>query len=395
MSNRKIFPSFQPLALLDRMLQQVELSPRQHERVRTSYKAVAEVLKSSKTFGALFVSLDIKPQGSVRAGTTIKPQGHHEFDLDVLCLLLLRQNNFSPAEVWKLAWDALGEHETYRAMRQPKNRCIRLCYAGDYHLDVTPAVPDSARPEPALFVPDKPLSLWSSSNPIGFCDHWFMKIAERLPSTIVKLAANEGRVLINSCRIEDLPPANAFEKHPLQRLVQLVKYDRDQRFLADAKFRPSSILLTTLVARAYENTLSEAHDSLETFLASVIGKIPRFVQVVEQETKALYIVLNPVNEDENFAENWRAADYLEFLAWHADLLKRTTTMLFATMQGLDNALKMLEQSFPASKSMEVGKQLGNEIRRLHDSNQLTVRSTVGSVSASIVVPSTIFYGNDN
>jgi hypothetical protein len=90
---------------------------------------------------------------------------------------------YTPEQIFNFVWNALGEDETYRQMRSKRNRCIRLEYADGrkFYLDVTPAVPDWAR-EKFLYVPDRERQNWCSSHPIGFCDDWFKKIAEVMPT---------------------------------------------------------------------------------------------------------------------------------------------------------------------------------------------------------------------
>ncbi len=60
-------------------------------------------------------------------------------------------------------------------------RCIRLNYAGDFHLDIVPAVPDFEVGGTYIFVPDLDANLaidapqndrWKPSNPKGY-QIWF------------------------------------------------------------------------------------------------------------------------------------------------------------------------------------------------------------------------------
>lgn len=389
MSNRARIPSFSPLSLLDRLIATVELSDTQHTKVKQSYEAVAKALKNSKTLQSLILSLDIKPQGSVRAGTTIKPQGQHEFDLDMLCVILLRNPHVQPVALLKLIWDALGENETYRSMRRPKDRCVRLDYAGDFHLDITPARP--VDPPPLVWVPDKS-AFWSSSNPIGLCDDWFLKIAELLPSTLRTFSAtNEAKVANSSVTIEPLPKNGAFEKRPLQRLVQLAKHDRDRHFDASSNFRPSSVLLTTLVAKAYAVAISEAHGSLSSFVVAVLQRIPVFITILNNVHLPRYVVDNPMNTGENFAEAWTERHYQAFMTWHSQLVTRCHNLLFTPVTGIDPAVKLLEANFPSAKELAIGNQLGREVRSLHDQGALIVRTAAAPLTFA-AVPQTIYFG---
>ena len=78
--------SLQPLALLDRILRDLELSPTQLVEARTSYEAVTQALvKAGMPVAPFFPWLFA--QGSMRIGTTVKPIGQEEYDLDIVCLL--------------------------------------------------------------------------------------------------------------------------------------------------------------------------------------------------------------------------------------------------------------------------------------------------------------------
>ncbi len=391
MSTRTRFPSFAPLALLNQLIARVELSETQQAKVKQSYDAVSTALKNSKTLAALIRDLVITAQGSVRAGTTIKPVGQHEFDLDILCVITLINPAISPSQMLKLVWDALGEHETYREMRRSKDRCVRLAYKGDYHLDITPSRPDS--PKPLLQVPDKN-NYWNSSNPIGLCDNWLLPIAQKMPPVLLSFSVTncEASVKKGEVRIEPLPEYGDFEKKPLQRLIQLAKHDRDNHYSASNRLRPSSVLLTVLIAKAYDSAVDGVFASLQSFLLEVLRRLPALIKVNNDPRLPRYEVNNPVNLVENFAESWTDEHYREFLGWHSNLLTRTNLLLTTQVQGLDPAVKLLESNFPSAKELGLADQMCREARSIHDSGKLAVRVAPGAAAYS-TVPSTIYYGS--
>jgi hypothetical protein len=65
----------------------------------------------------------------------------------------------------------LRQSKVYGDILEEMNRCWRLNYAGQFHLDVLPAKPDS-RIVKAILVPDKALKDWKESNPKGYTN-WF------------------------------------------------------------------------------------------------------------------------------------------------------------------------------------------------------------------------------
>lgn len=62
--------------------------------------------------------------------------------------------------------------------------------------------------------------------------------------------ANEAAIM-NRGRVEQLPDYGEFQKKPLQRIVQLLKHNRNRFFQGDDANRPSSILITTITAQSY------------------------------------------------------------------------------------------------------------------------------------------------
>jgi hypothetical protein len=383
--------SLEPLSLLDRFMGIIELSESQRKKAEKSYQAVTSVLRDSECIAEHVKNVDIKAQGSMRAGTTIRPQGQNAFDLDVLCVVELKTPDLSPRAFLDLMWNALGEHALYKSMRIRKERCVRLEYKGDFHLDITPAKP-AAKP-PLLFVPDKNVA-WSSTNPIGFCDEWFLPSTQVQPSFPIAFSA--ANTLFNAKRadvtVEALPNYDKFEKRPLQRIVQLVKYDRDRFYENKRSIQPSSILLTTIVTRAYNDLVNLEHASMRGFVLAVIQRYPLYVKVLNGHTTRMYEVLNPVNELENFAEKWDDDTYRHFIEWHSDLMSRLSRVLVEETKGLDNTFAVIESSFPESKGHDLRGIVGRELRSLHDSGNLMVKASPSAMLPSIPVASTIFYG---
>jgi hypothetical protein len=288
-------------------------------------------------------------------------------------------------------WDALGEHATYKDMRVRKDRCVRLEYKGDFHLDITPA--KAAAAAPILLVPDKNVS-WSSTNPIGFCDEWFLPSTRVMPILLQSLSASN--TLINAKKavvtVEALPDNNSFDKRPLQRIVQLVKYDRDKYYGASSSLRPSSILLTTIVTKAYNELVASSYTSMRHFVLAVLRRFPAYVKSSDDGHMKAFAVLNPVNQSENFAEKWDADTYAEFHEWHEDLMSRIQCLLTSEPKGVDNAFALVESSFPEAIKLDLRGIVGRELRTTHDSGSLMVKASPLAFLPSVPVKSTIFYG---
>ena len=101
-----------PLAVIDRIIADLELSQTQYEDATESYNAVADVLKKINPE----LRPSIFPQGSMRLGTTVRPIQGERFDLDMVCWLFVSGKIHTPDQVFNHVWDTLGQNETYRQM---------------------------------------------------------------------------------------------------------------------------------------------------------------------------------------------------------------------------------------------------------------------------------------
>jgi len=380
-----------PLAVIDRLIAELELTPTQYGDATKSYEAVAAVLQKLDPQ----LSPSIFPQGSMRLGTTVRPIHEDRFDLDMICWLAVSGKHHTPEQVFNVVWDALGQSEVHRQMRSKMKRCIRLEYAPErkFYLDVTPAVPDWAQTD-SLYVPDRERKKWCSSHPIGFCDDWFKRAAEILPTIRRALSARNraSEFVMANANVEPMPEFGEFEKTPLQRIVQLLKRDRDESFQDDPAHRPSSILLTTIITQSYSSLVHLPVGDLLEFVVKVVEKLPDFVVVVGAPGSQKFYVLNPVNSQENFAESWSNEHYRRFRVWH----RRVTTVLQNLQQskglGADVMLKQLSESFGNDRVIRAARALGADTNILHEAGKLRVSGgTVGAVGAAI--PKTIYFGS--
>lgn len=390
MSVRPLSQPLNSLSFIDRLIAEIELSPTQFTQAQQSYEGVTSVLQKEGSPIRVFNPYNCS-QGSMRIGTTVRPPAQEEHDLDVLCWLNVSGAIYTPHEIYELVWETLGTDGTYRGMRERWRRCIRINYARQFHLDITPAIPDWVKKSGSLYIPDREQKIWCSTHPIGFADEWFTPISKRLP-TIIEHALL-GNVRSFNASVEPLPDHGAFDKTPLQRTVQLVKYDRDRHYAEDAKHRPSSILLTTLTALAYANELPRAASSLLEFIIRVMERIPDGIVIhTTKEGYPIYEVANPVNHDENFAEKWTSEHYRRFMEWHTKVMNwiRSTSSLEG--RGADVLLGRMSERFGTDRVARTAKALGQQVRELHEQKQSRV-SPAGYVgSVGVAATPTVFFG---
>ena len=351
--------------LLDGVCRAIQLTATQNEDARQKYEAVSAWLAAPRSALRAF-DPQVFPQGSVAIGTTVKPVGREDHDVDSVALLL---GTFAPMELYELVRDRLKEHRYYQTILELKKRCVRLNYEGNIHLDVLPAQPRMPLSVRGLLVPDRELRSWSPSDPKGFVT-WFKGISRR-PYDEVRLG------------IEPLPESeDADAKSPLQRAVQLLKRRRDVFFNGDQD-AARSIVLTTLAARSYAGERTE----IEALAAALDGMVFEI-----SANPGILVVSNPTLPAENFGDGWDANSYAQFKRFVRSF--RDEVIGLRTLSGPDLTLE-LSRMFgerPATRAVE---RWGEHLRRQREAKRLHV-SSIGLVTAAgrgtQPVPPHNFYG---
>lgn len=258
----------------------------------------------------------VRPQGSFRYGTVIKPIVEDaRYDLDqVVVLENLRSAQLSQADLKaKFGAELTAYAHTYGMQSpEPKHRCWRLNYRDEvpFHLDSVPSVPASPsfvlqlREEgvnepwatPAVAITDDRHpgytmagAEWLTSNPRGFARWLESRAALGLQESIAKgtRASVEG------------VPAYTW-KTPLQRAIQILKRHRDVMFRTNPEIAPISMIITNLAARAYQGEQDVG--------AALIGIVERMGQYVRPTYPR---VPNPTHPAEDYADKWRMKPILE------------------------------------------------------------------------------------
>lgn len=282
--------------LLARAAEKLQLDKTRREKIESSYKAIQEILENDPIFFDS-KSFEIYPQGSVRIGTTVKPLSRNEFDLDIVLHIQDRvYEQTDPVKVFNELKRVLQGNDVYKEKVEPKTRCVRLNYAGDFHMDILPGCQYTANDENKIVIPDRELKEWLISNPRGYAK-WFSDKAETIKMTLLEKAY----------AVEEIPSDDFAAKKPLQRAVQIIKRYRDLFFEKTPDYATSSIVLTTLAGQSYQN-----QESIFETIDNIVTEINN--QVNQSEFKRLR-VLNPVDSDEDFTDKWEREPkyYSEFI----------------------------------------------------------------------------------
>ena len=236
---------FQLAEILEAMCQALELTASQAEEAEQRYNIVGRWLGDDPVLQGAWIYV----HGSVALGTTVKPLARAEYDVDLVCHVPHGSPAVSPALLKKIVGDRLKDHGTYVRLLEEMRRCWRLNYAGEFHMDITPSIPNPACALGGELVPDKELRQWKPTNPVGY-----RKLFERralLQPVFHLLKAGGYRGTAREPAIEPYP-AQMHIKGLLRRVVQLCKRHRDVYFTDRPEIAPLSIIITTLAARSYE-----------------------------------------------------------------------------------------------------------------------------------------------
>lgn len=323
---------------LEIMCEDLELSSTQAKDAKTHYEAAGGWLADSAHPALQGVSIYV--QGSAAIGTTVKPIGSSEHDVDLIARLTASARGYSPAFVKKLVGDRLKEHLTYERILEEMCRCWRLDYASKFHLDITPSIPNAYCAFGGELVPDKELSAWKASNPRGYKSLFDKRaaLAPRLRLAKGAFAADES----SRASVEPYPETTRF-KGILRRTVQIAKRHRDVHFSRRPnECAPISIIITTLLSRSYERCVTQrVYDDELDVLGDAIAGMTDFIGFVG----GLWSIENETTTGENFAEKWNSHPdrAVSFYSWHEKLLADVSAL--RSIEGLDRIARRLDDAF--------------------------------------------------
>lgn len=324
----------------------------------------------------------IHPQGSGRLGTMVRRHDSEDCDIDSVVVRDVRKEHITQIDLKMTVGEALDDYVKARASTsgprftsvREDRRCFTLDSDDPIHMDVLPALPDGGSSPTALWIPDRDLRLWQPSDPIGFGDWFFGRMAVQMRE------AKEAFAKRAQVDIEDVP--NWQVRTVLQRAVQVLKAHRNCYFKPGDPNRASSIVITATAAQVYDG---------ETSLFEAVMNMASLMPGVIERDGAAYVVLNPAHPDENFADLWSAARAARFFEWIDDL-QRTMDAAVNSRFGLHSAAKTLSTGFgirPVTKAVE---RLGIGKTAARNEGRLAVASSGVLGTAGITVKRHTFHG---
>jgi hypothetical protein len=382
----------QIVAVLEMVCESLELSPTQFTLAKQRYEGAGACLAGSEK--PVLRSIAIYLQGSTALQTTVKPLGVNEHDVDLVAHVADLDVQVSPAALKKAIGDCLRGNGNYAPLLEEMPRCWRLNYANEFHMDITPSIPNPECRFGGELVPDKTLKEWKASNPKGY------KLLFERRAKLVPVIRLRKHIAADSARasVEPYPEPGGF-KGILRRTVQIAKRHRDMLFVDDPDVAPLSVIVTTLASRSYEwcVTNREYENELD-LLFDVIRHMPDTIEMRRVDGRDQWLIWNETTEGENFAEKWnRRPERAEaFFTWHARFCSDLVEL--EAVRGLDrlgDALKSLFGSRPANAAIDT---LTDRVSTARRAGNLHVAPTIGlSVSAlpaSTSVQANTFYGSN-
>jgi len=301
--------------ILTRIAVSLELDETRKQRMESAYNTIYDILEKDEVF---FSKVDflVYPQGSKAIGTTVKPRGKEEFDLDITVEIRDPYYNYTSSEIYNHLIRVLSNNDIYKEKLVKKNRCARINYVGDFHMDILPGCIVISG-DSKIMVPDRELSSWTSSNPKGYAN-WFTQKAETVSSSNLNKAFRTFSALNEAkAEQEELPNDDVYSKEPLKRAVQLTKRYRDIYFEKNPNHKTSSIVLTTIFGELYEGEPS-IYQTIDNILNKIVQRYTDYQYLFENQGVYKRIkILNPVNSDEDFTEKWDKEKeyYTQFIAF--------------------------------------------------------------------------------
>jgi hypothetical protein len=383
----------QLVGLIEEACQHLEPSAYQRELAKQRYEGVGDWLARSDDW--LLASIAIRLQGSVAIGTTVKPVGANEHDVDLVAHVPDLDVTVSPAQLKKQIGERLRSNGNYAPLLVEKPRCWRLDYANEFHLDITLSIPNPECRLGGELVPDKALRSWNASNPMGYRAKFERRAA--LQPRIRSLLKAFDRALAEA-QVEPFPAAKPL-KGILRRIVQIAKRHRDLYFIDDSDgLAPLSIIITTLASRAYEYCVGQfVYDHELDFVVDVLRWMPRMLHIDTVDGQAVWYLWNQTTTGENFCEKWNAHPERAraFFGWHGKAVADIERL--ANARGLDQVRRLLGTivgTAPATKAMDA---LTEQVNAARTTGRLSVNKpaglVVGTAAGATPVRANTFFGD--
>lgn len=297
------------------LLKEIDVSDYDYEKAINRYKSISEFVNKSSLSQ---YNPEIFVQGSFKLGTAIKPiteDGSYDVDM-VLVVTGLDKLDLSQNDFKKKVGYIIQNYVASNGMKTPAKdgkRCWTIDYVDEhnFHIDILPTLSDIQKN--VLLYTNKDNTyynfiseFWDVSNPKEYY-LWFIKHSNF--EYVKKLHAKQLQMNV------EIIPDYKIKTH-LQRVVQIFKRHAEVMFEDNIEFKPSSIIITTLCAKAYSKIQTP-----ELYFEDLLKEIAKGLMNELDFLDGKYCVLNPVYPAENLSQKWDDDNYYQQFAKWVNQLK--------------------------------------------------------------------------
>ena len=247
-------------------------------RITTLEERVGAVQRFLRDAGFRAPIRRFSPQGSWAQGTIIRPpRDRNEFDAD-LVMFVDDVEGWEPKEYVNALYRTFSATNRYADKIAHRSRCVRIDYAGDFHLDVVPCIEREGIWETTCWALNRDTNEEEQTAP------------EAYTAWIRERNASAG-------------------KNMLRKVIRLAKYQRDIK----TNFSVKSILLTTLFGERvteWDEFDRSPFADVSTSLRTLFGRLDDWLQI----RWLMPAVPNPVLPSEDLNRHWDQRQYTNFRA---------------------------------------------------------------------------------
>lgn len=244
---------------------EVNLNQTRLDTLQQRVSAIESFVSNEATFGPTF--LEFVPAGSWAHRTIIKPVADNDgFDADVL-LHMTEQADWQPKDYIEKLYSAFRGSANYRDRVSRKTRCMRLTYAGEFHIDLVPLIDQGRLHYITNRLDPEETGRLEASNPAAFTA-WIDERQRLTQGSFIKV-------------------------------VRLLKYLRDFK----GTFSCKSIILTTLLGEQVNEiavmTEPDSYADVPSTLNTLIGKL------ADSLPPTMPGVMDPADTGDNFTDRYK------------------------------------------------------------------------------------------
>lgn len=279
----------------------VNINQSRLDSLRDKVRAVTRYLKDN-----LHGYQRMEPQGSFALGTVIKPvKEYDEFDADIQ-VVMNPNSEWEPKDYLEEVYDTLKENKNYADKLEKKTRCVRIKYAGDFHMDLVPRITENG-------------------------NHYIFNRVE-----------NEKEITDGDGYREWFNDKNRITDGNLKRVTRLLKFHRNHK----RTYSVASILLTTLIGDTIRES-DEGEEAVRTTADTLVTVLTRMDDFL-QKHPSMPEIRNPVlAAEEPLTRHWdqrRYANFRERVHAHTKIA-RDALKEKSTEKAIDEWQKMFGDDF--------------------------------------------------